>query len=230
MSNLRSRHLIAYAVLFVALGGTAVALPGGNTVFSDDIAKKAVKTKHIAKKAVKTSKIANNAVTGAKANEASFEGLVQGEGELYTRSLTVDEVGFLPDPKPVIAEVPTMGVVELLGCFGGPNYSIRTRLLASDDAQPFFGVGTVTGSELPSGVNPAGVVTDQGAGSFSSGGGEPLIANGGGLGTAGHWEYSLWRGTGDDVQGAHVSVDGWNTAGFGGAPHQCHVSATVLQN
>ncbi|MGH2674522.1 MAG: hypothetical protein ACRDH1_03785 [Actinomycetota bacterium] len=211
------------------LGGTAVALPGKNSVFPDDIKKKAVKTKHIAKNAVKTSKIANDAVTGGKADEASFQGLVFGQGEQYTRTFTVDGVGFLPDPKPVIAEVPTMGVVEVLGCFGAPNYSIRTRLLSFDDAQPFFGVGTVTGSDLPSGVNPAGVVSDQTAGPFGSGGGSPLIANGGSVGTAGHFEWSLWRGTGDDVPGAHVSIDGYNDAGVTG-PIQCHITATVYQN
>jgi hypothetical protein len=122
-----------------------------------------------------------------------------------------------------------MGVVELLGCFGPPNYSIRTRLLSFDDAPEFFGVGTVTGGPLPSGVAPD-ATSDQTAGTFGGGGGSPLIASGtGGIGTAGHWEWSLWREDGDDVQGAQVSIDGWNNAGIGG-PVQCRFNSTVIQN
>jgi len=238
------RQWIAYLALFIVLGGTAVALPGKGSVTSNDIAKKAVKSKNIAKKAVKTKNLADGAVSTTKLADGAVEtakiaggavtagkssGLVEGQGEVYTRSFTVDAVGFLPDPKPVIAEVPTMGVVELLGCFGAAPYSIRTRLLSYDDAPEFYGVGTVTGSDLPSGVNPAGVVSDQTAGTFGGGGGSPLIANGGGVGTAGHWEWSLWREDGDDVQGAQVSIDGWNNAGLVG-PAQCRVHATVLQN
>ncbi|MGH8523519.1 MAG: hypothetical protein ACREA0_31425 [bacterium] len=145
----------------------------------------------------------------------------------YTRTFTVDAVGFL-DPRPVVVNVPTMGVVELLGCFGPPQYSMRTRLLSFDDSQPFFGVGTVTGSDLPSGVNPAGVVSDQTAGTFQGGGGSPLIANNGDslFGTAGHWEWSLWRNNGDNKRGAHVSIDGWNNPVSG----KCHFRATVVQN
>jgi hypothetical protein len=247
-------HAIAYVALFIVLGGSAVALPGKGSVDSGDIKKKAVKSKNIAKKAVKSKNIANQAVKTKNLADGAVEaaklaggavgtakladgavtankssGLVEGEGEVYTRSFTVDAVGFLPDPKPVIAEVPTMGVVELLGCFGGPSYSIRTRLLSFDDAPEFYGVGTVTGSDLPSGVNPAGVLSDQTAGTFGSGGGSPLIANGGGVGTAGHWEWSLWREDGDDVQGAQVSIDGWNNAGIAG-PAQCRFHATVVQN
>lgn len=229
-------HVIAYVALFLVLGGTAVALPGRGSVKSKDIAKKAVKTRNLAKKAVKTknlaagavttSKLGNDAVTGEKADEASFKGLIRGDGEQFMTSITVDGVGFLPDPEPVLANVPTMGVVELLGCFGAPNYSVRVRLLSFDDAQPFFGAGTVTFSELPAGTGPA-AASDQDAGLYSSGGGTPLIALGpGGLGTAGHWDYTLSRGSGADTVGAHVSVDGYNDHGIGG-PVRCHVTATV---
>jgi len=142
------------------------------------------------------------------------------QGEIYTRTFTVDAVGFLPQPLPFV-QVPGMGQVELLGCFGTNPYSIRVRVLSNDDSQPFFAVGTVEGSEPPAGFGPAPVV-DQTAGSFSAGGGEPLIAAGGNtFGTVGHWEYSLWRGSGDNIAGAHVSVDGFNDK------TQCHVTAEV---
>lgn len=229
------QHVVAYLALFVVLGGTAVALPGKGSVTANDlakkavkskaIAKKAVKSKHLAKNSVKTNALADDAVTGAEADEASFEGLIEGDGAQSMTSVTVDSVGFLPDPKPVLADVPTMGVVELLGCFGAPNYSIRVRLLSDDDSEPFLGVGTVTFSELPAGVGPA-ATSDQDAGMFSAGGGSPLIATGpGGTGTGGHWDYTLSRGTGADTVGAHVSVDGYND--HGGATGKCHVTATV---
>jgi hypothetical protein len=144
----------------------------------------------------------------------------------YTRTLTANAVGFL-DPRPVFVEVPTMGVVELVACFNSPPHSMWVRLLSFENAQPFFGVGTVTGSDLPAGVNPVGVISDQSAGMFQSGGGTVLIANLNGdassLGAAGHWEWSLWRADGDDVAGAHVSIDGWNDPSSG----KCRFSATV---
>lgn len=147
-------------------------------------------------------------------------------GEQYTRTFTVDaSADFFSI---VVAEVPTMGVVELIACFNAqdPKRSMRTRLRSFEDAQPFFGVGTVTGSVLPVAVNPAGVETNQTAGTFQTGSGSPLIANGGDLGTGGHWEYSLWREDGDNTPGAHVSIDGFNDTLNG----QCHFRATVLQN
>jgi len=251
LRNHLKHHVIAYVALFILLGGTAAALPGTGSVTSNDIARNAVKTGNIARNAVKTRNIARNSVrtralannavtTGKLANAAvttakladgavtapKSDGLVEGDGEQFMTSVTVDAVGFLPDPAPVLAAVPTMGKIELIACFGPPNYSIRVRLLSFDDSQPFFGAGTVTFSELPAGVGPA-AISDQDAGFFSAGGGSPLIAQAtGGLGTGGHWEYSLSRGSGADTVGAQVSVDGINNHGIGG-PVQCTVTATT---
>ncbi len=190
-SHLR-RNVLAVAALFIVLGGTAVALPGKNTVDSGDIRNKTVKTKDIAKQAVTEKKLADNAVTGAKADEASFQGLVKGDGRQRTVSYTVDAVGFLPQSI-TLAEVPTMGVVELIACFpetAGSGADIRTRLLSFDDAQPFFGAGTVIGGANPQGTGD-GTKTEQMAGMFSAGGGSPLIAEGpNGHGRAG-WHQRL---------------------------------------
>jgi hypothetical protein len=61
------RHLrgnaVAYLALFVALTGTAVAIPGHDNVKSKNLATGAVKSKAIAKGAVKASKIRDAAVT-----------------------------------------------------------------------------------------------------------------------------------------------------------------------
>jgi hypothetical protein len=235
-------HAIAYVALFIVLGGSAVALPGKNSVDSGDIKKRAVKSKDIAKQAVKsknladaavtTAKLTGEAVTGAKADEASFKGLVQGDGRQSTSSYTVDAVGFLPESI-ILAEVPTMGVVELIACFpeSVAGADIRTRLLSFDDAQPFFGAGTVIGSDVPSGAGQA-TTTEQIAGSFSGGGGSPLIAEGpappqDNLGTAGWWDWHLTRGTGEQTVGAHVTASGLNSSTSANPNGQCTVSATV---
>jgi hypothetical protein len=64
------RHLqsnaIAYVALFVALSGTAIALPGKNKVKKNDIARGAVVGKAIAADAVKQAKIRNGAVIAPK--------------------------------------------------------------------------------------------------------------------------------------------------------------------
>jgi len=219
-----------------------VALPGKGSVTSNDIAKKAVKSKNIAKKAVKTknladeavvtAKIAGDAVTGAKADEGSFKGLIQGDGRQSTTTATADAVGFLPESI-VLAEVPTMGVIEFIACFPDSvaGADIRTRLLSFDDAQPFFGAGTVVGSDLPSGAGQA-TTTEQIAGTFSAGGGTPLIAEGpappqDNLGTGGWWDWTLTRGTGADTVGAHVSVSGYNSSSGIDPTGECTVSATT---
>lgn len=70
--------LISLVALFAALGGTATALQGVNSVRSDDIARKAVKARHIApgqvnkrhiaKRAINSSKLAASAVKPANTN------------------------------------------------------------------------------------------------------------------------------------------------------------------
>lgn len=241
------RHGIAYMALFIVLGGTAVALPGKGTVTSNDIAKKAVKSKNIAKQAVKKKNLADGAVVTSKLGDGAVDtpkiaggavtaakssGLVEGVGRQETATYTANAVGFLPEPI-ILAEVPTMGVVEFIACFpeSVAGADIRTRLLSFDDAQPFFGAGTVIGSDVPSGSGQA-TTTEQIAASFSGGGGTPLIAEGpsppqDNLGTAGWWDWRLTRGTGDDTVGAHVTVSGLNTSTSSSPNGQCTVSATV---
>lgn len=58
--------LIALIALFAALGGTATALQGVNSVRSDDIAPRAVKERHIAPGQVKARHVAARAIGGGK--------------------------------------------------------------------------------------------------------------------------------------------------------------------
>jgi hypothetical protein len=65
---------VAFIALLAALSGTAVALPGKNTVDSGDLKKNAVKAADIARNAVTAPKIRNGAVNGGKVRNDSLTG------------------------------------------------------------------------------------------------------------------------------------------------------------
>jgi hypothetical protein len=65
---------VAFIALLAALSGTAIALPGKNTVDSGDLKKNAVKASDIARNAVTGPKIRNGAVNGAKVQDNSLTG------------------------------------------------------------------------------------------------------------------------------------------------------------
>jgi hypothetical protein len=65
---------VAFVALLAALSGTAVALPGKNTVDSGDLRKNSVKSSDIANRAVKTADLANNAVRSAKVRNNTLTG------------------------------------------------------------------------------------------------------------------------------------------------------------
>jgi hypothetical protein len=68
-------NLVGYVALFVALSGTAIALPGKGTVKSDDLARNAVKAKAIKSAAVTNAKLGSNAVTSGKVADGSVIGV-----------------------------------------------------------------------------------------------------------------------------------------------------------
>jgi hypothetical protein len=63
---------VAFVALLLALCGTAIALPGRNTVDSGDIKKSGVRSGDIAKNAVTGSKVKNNSLKGADVLESSL--------------------------------------------------------------------------------------------------------------------------------------------------------------
>jgi hypothetical protein len=77
MRNLFARRpspsmVVAFVALVAALGGTAVALPGRNTVDSGDIKKGGVKRTDIARNAVTGRKVKNESITGSDVREKSL--------------------------------------------------------------------------------------------------------------------------------------------------------------
>ena len=63
---------VAFVALLAALSGTAVALPGKNTVDSGDIKKGNVKNSDLGRNAVTSGKVKNNTLTGSDINESKL--------------------------------------------------------------------------------------------------------------------------------------------------------------
>jgi hypothetical protein len=90
------RHLqgnaIAYVALFVALSGTAIALPGKNKVKKNDIARGAVVGKAIAEGAVKKAKIRDAAVIASKLGPAAVTAPALADNAVTARNLSQNSV------------------------------------------------------------------------------------------------------------------------------------------
>ena len=82
--NHLKRHVIAYAALFVALGGTAYA---ANTVFSTDIVDNEVQSVDVRDNDLQSVDVRNNSLTGDDVNESTLQGLAQGRS--FFRTFTV---------------------------------------------------------------------------------------------------------------------------------------------
>lgn len=95
--------VVATIALIAAMSGAAIALPGKNSVKSNDIAKNSVKSKQIKKNAIKSkhvkdgaiggAEIADGAVTGAKLGADSVDGSKVADGSLSGADLGSESVG-----------------------------------------------------------------------------------------------------------------------------------------
>jgi hypothetical protein len=85
-------HVVAYIALFVALSGSALALPGKNSVKSNDIKRFAVKGRAIAEGAVKRAKIRDAAVTAPKLSAAAVTGAALADNAVTAPKLAEDSV------------------------------------------------------------------------------------------------------------------------------------------
>jgi hypothetical protein len=118
---------VAFVALLAALSGTAVALPGKNSVDSGDIKKNAVKTLDIAKNGVKSADIAKNAVTGAKVKNRSLTGTDVKDNSLAGVDINESTLG----------KVPSAGTADLANSVG-PSEPYREVGTAGN---PSFGTG-----------------------------------------------------------------------------------------
>jgi hypothetical protein len=83
---------VAVVALVAALSGSAIALPGGNTVDSGDIRRGAVKSSDIGPSAVTGAKIRPGSVTGADVRDGSLTGADVGEESLTGADIGADSL------------------------------------------------------------------------------------------------------------------------------------------
>jgi hypothetical protein len=198
--------LVSMVALVLALGGTAIALPGKGTVKTNDIARAAVTGKKIAKAAVKTGKIKNNQVTPLKLDLVKVDGLT---GPLPTASAPPIDLG---GPS-VTVKVPFTGLVAVYARAtgqvqgGGQNSRAQVHLVAPGviagaprilefaTADPQLrvtspGVGDASGDGTPALTRGGFLVfpADRGTYTFS------LLYSQAGGGTANFTNTGLWAG------------------------------------
>jgi hypothetical protein len=88
--------VVAFVALLAALSGTAVALPGTNTVDSGDIKQGAVKTKDIANGAVTTKKLKNGAVATKKLKNGAVNSQKVKDDSLTGADINESTLGEVP--------------------------------------------------------------------------------------------------------------------------------------
>jgi hypothetical protein len=87
---------VAFVALLAALSGTAVALPGRNSVDSGDLQRGAVTSAKLARGAVTTSKLRNNSVAGPKIRNGSVTGSKVGNNSLTGADINESTLGTVP--------------------------------------------------------------------------------------------------------------------------------------
>lgn len=91
-------NVVGYIAIFIALGGTAVALPGRNSVDSGDIQRKQVKRSDLALNAVDGTRLADGAVAGADLSSGAVVGGTGGDvadGSITNADVTTNPAGDL---------------------------------------------------------------------------------------------------------------------------------------
>jgi hypothetical protein len=87
---------VAFVALLVALSGTAVALPGRNSVDSGDIQRGAVTNPKLARGSVTTTKLRNNSVTGPKIRNGAVNGAKVARNSLTGLDINESTLGTVP--------------------------------------------------------------------------------------------------------------------------------------
>ena len=92
LAHLRSQWMGALALLLVLTGGTAYALDGSNTVFTDDLVNGDVKVADIGQGAVATEEIANNQVKAADIGDGEVKSADIANGQVGSADIGAGEV------------------------------------------------------------------------------------------------------------------------------------------
>ena len=145
--------VVAIVALVAALAGSAVALPGKNTVDGNDLRAGVVKAKNIKNSAVTRAKIRVNAVTGARVANESLSGADINETSLGGPllrgfSFDTDDSGEGTGVRQAFATCPAGTVLlggggRISGDSGAPDYALTVNLPividgAGEPARQFF--------------------------------------------------------------------------------------------
>ena len=85
-------HVVGYVALFIALSGTAIALPGHKSVKADDLAKNSVRGKSIKPSAVSEKKLRSGSVSSGKIVDGAVIQSKLGDGAVSSGKLADDAV------------------------------------------------------------------------------------------------------------------------------------------
>jgi hypothetical protein len=132
---------VAFVALLAALSGTAVALPGKNSVDSGDIKNGQVKGKDIAKNAVTGKKVKNSSLTGSDTRDASLTG-----SDIGDDSLTGADVN-----EGTLAQVPSANNANSATNAGAVDGYSANELIRSAHAQSTGGAFSGTAPTFPGG-------------------------------------------------------------------------------
>jgi hypothetical protein len=99
-------NIVGYVAVFLALTGTAAALPGTNSVDSGDIINGQVKTPDLGLEAVNTGRLAPNSVNGAKVADGSLGSSDIADGNLVGADIAPDTLTGTQIRESTLGEVP----------------------------------------------------------------------------------------------------------------------------
>ena len=90
------RNVYGLLALFFALSGTAIALDGQNTVFSDDITNGEVKSADIQNETVASADVLNGTVLSADVHNETLGGVDVKDGSLTGADINESSLGLVP--------------------------------------------------------------------------------------------------------------------------------------
>ena len=166
--HLRSNVVGYIAIFLFATGGTAIALDGSNTVFSDDIVNGEVSAKDLGPDSVGSSEVANNSLTAKDLGPDSVGSTEVANNSLNAKDLGKDSVGAdeiatgAVGSDEIAYQNPEWAQVDR-NMIGSPVAALRAGPY-SGPVQPPFGVGslglTVGGTEKASFGNEVDFIGD----------------------------------------------------------------------